>query len=902
MVSDLPRVCDPVLGRHWIEKSLRNKVFRSNEYARSGPSMSKDDLAGGTKRPRKLRGPLHAPGNNRTGELRESTKASGAENAARRRAEAESRLLISLTKAILAAADFESALKTALESICAFTRWDYGEYWLPNPERNALVMRSCWHQNREQLAQLENATRAMSVQPELNHGLPGRVWVSQRPEWIPDLSSVSGLLRQSLFEQAGLKSAVVIPVVSGNQVQAVLVFLTRKAREADDSLMQIVGGAAAQLGFVFYHKQTEEQLFKNEALLQSIIDSSTRVIYLKDKEGRYITINCQFELLFRIDERDARGKTDFDIFPPEYAEVFRGNDRKVIETGLPMEFEEVALLDDGPHTYLSNKFPMFDSAGGLYAICGISTDITEQKRLQEMYQSARDVLWDEVEKRTAKLVETNQALLLVNKQKETALEALQRSDRLLRTIIEAEPECVKIFGRDGVLSLMNPAGLKMIEADSTEEIQGRNVYPLVVAEDRAAFQSLTEAIFRGESGRLEFDIIGLKGTRRTLETHAVPLRDSLGNITSALAVTREITERKRARESIRRSEGWLRALIETTQDAVVSIDRKGQIQLFNPAAERMFGYKREEIVNCQVSLLMAEPYGSEHDGYVARYEKTREPRAIGRIRTVQAKRKNGESFPIELSVTEIPSDDEIHYAAFIRDISEKVKLQSQAIESERLATIGTMAAKFGHELGNPLNGMSLTVQLLEHKLVGQTGTTDSQVISTVDRLKREVARLNSLLEEFRALSRREKFNFRRANVRRIVNEALEMEMPRLQQLGIMVELDFADDLPLISVDADKIKQVILNLTKNAADAMDGGGTLVVRTSVSADEIVFEVSDTGIGISPEVDIFEPFFTTKPSGTGIGLTIIKQIVQAHGGTITYRSEPGKGTSFTVALPVA
>ncbi|MDH3445687.1 MAG: PAS domain S-box protein, partial [Deltaproteobacteria bacterium] len=647
--------------------------------------MSEDDLISGVKRPANPRRPGDGNAEKRTPEFLELNKALEAENAARRRAEAVSHLLLSLTQAILAAPDFEAALKSTLKSICEFTHWDYGEYWLPNAERSTLVMRDWWHKSTESLARLAASSSAMTLERGPNSGLPGRTWMSKRPEWIPDLKAEPGILRRRLFENAGLRSAFTVPIVSGEEVAAVLLFFMGEVRQADDLLMQIVGGAAAQLGFIFKHKQTQEELFKNEALLQSIIDSSTRVIYLKDKEGRYITINCQFESLFRIDERDAKGKKDFDIFPAEYAKVFRDNDLRVIEAGLPMEFEEVALLEDGPHTYLSNKFPMFDSAGGLYAICGISADITEQKRLQEIYQSARDALSDEVEKRTVKLVETNQALLLVNKQKETALEELQRSDRLLRTIIEAEPECVKIFGPDGLLTMMNPAGLKMIEADSAETIQGKFVYPLVVPEDRAAFQSLTERVFRGESGRLEFDIIGLKGTRRTLETHVVPLRDSSGNVISALGVTREITERKQAQESIRRSEEWLRALIDTTQDAVISIDRKGQVVLFNPSAERMFGYRRQEIVGQKVNLLMAEPYSVEHEGYIARYERTGDARAIGRIRTVQAKRKNGEVFPIELSVTEIPSDDEVHYAAFIRDISEKAKLQAKTIENERLA-------------------------------------------------------------------------------------------------------------------------------------------------------------------------------------------------------------------------
>ena len=149
---------------------------------------------------------------------------------------------------------------------------------------------------------------------------------------------------------------------------------------------------------------------------------------------------------------------------------------------------------------------------------------------------------------------------------------------------------------------------------------------------------------------------------------------------------------------------------------MISIDRKGRVVLFNPAAECIFGYARGEVIGQKVNMLMAEPYATEHDEYIARYESTGEAHAIGRIRTVTAQRKNGEPFPIELSVTEIAVDQEVHYAAFIRDISEKTRLQGQLLESERLAAIGSTAAKIGHELANPLNGMSLTFQLLEQRL------------------------------------------------------------------------------------------------------------------------------------------------------------------------------------------
>jgi two-component system sensor kinase FixL len=352
--------------------------------------------------------------------------------------------------------------------------------------------------------------------------------------------------------------------------------------------------------------------------------------------------------------------------------------------------------------------------------------------------------------------------------------------------------------------------------------------------------------------------------------------------------------------AIQKSESWLRNLVVTTQDALVSIDRRGCIVLFNASAERIFGYTAEEIVGRRVNLLMAEPYAREHDDYIDRYEKTGEARAIGRIRTVTARRKSGELFPIELSVTEIGSDEEVHYAAFIRDISDKVKLQAQLVESERLAAIGTMAAKFGHELGNPLNGMSLTIQLLEQRLARPTASPEKQVASTVSRLKSEIARLNLLLRDFRALSRREKFNFRGTSVQGLVTEALELELPRLKELGVEVRYEFPERLPEIAVDADKMKQVILNLVNNSVDAMPQGGKLIVKATTSDDAVVFEISDTGHGIPPDVDVFESFFTTKPYGTGIGLAVVREIVRGHGGTVSYRSEPGSGTSFFITLP--
>jgi two-component system sensor kinase FixL len=470
---------------------------------------------------------------------------------------------------------------------------------------------------------------------------------------------------------------------------------------------------------------------------------------------------------------------------------------------------------------------------------------------------------------------------------------LRAAEARYQTLVEVNPDAVLVIANTAIV-YANKAALRLFGAPSLKDLLGRSPFDLIHPEDRA------EAVRRHQlalsSGAPNEAIVQrrlrLDGSLIYVETVSAPLAWESG--IAVQVILRDLTEQRKAERS-------LHGLIETTQDAVISIDRQANIVMFNAAAERIFGYQKAEIVGKKVNLLMAEPYASEHDGYIEHFERTGEARAIGRTRMVSARRKNGQTFPIELSVTQIASGEAANYAAFIRDISEKVKLQQQAVENERLATIGTMATKFGHELGNPLNGMSLTVQLLEQRLKKQPEMLDEQVGATLARLKSEIARLNTLLLDFRSLSRKETYKFHPTSLSALVSEALEIELPGYVEQGVVVESRFPRDLPSITVDVDKMKQLILNLAKNAVDAMPKGGKLSFVGSAQNGVILLEVSDTGAGIPLEVDIFEPFFTTKPFGTGIGMTIVRQIVAAHGGTITYRSLPGKGTTFTITLPL-
>ena len=493
-----------------------------------------------------------------------------------------------------------------------------------------------------------------------------------------------------------------------------------------------------------------------------------------------------------------------------------------------------------------------------------------------------------------------------------AEQGLRETDEQVRHTLEFNQAVMANMGEGlytldsrGLVTYMNPAAERLF-GWSSAELLGRKMHDMIhyqhpdgkpfPADKCAGLQVLQkgtvlsnyEDVFIRKDGRF-FPVV----------YSSSPIKSG-GGIVGLVVVFRDVTPQNQAKEALQRSETWLQGLIATTQDAVVSIDRQGRIVLFNPAAERIFGYTRNEIVGKKVNLLMGEPYATEHDEYIARYERTGEAHAIGRIRTVNAKRKNGELFPIELSVTEIEVDQDVHYAAFIRDISEKTRLQEKLVESERLAAIGTTAAKIGHELANPLNGMFLTIQLLEQRLGRQTNPPDSQIDATVKRLKDEISRLNQLAGQFRAISRRENYDLRPVEIAELIEDVMKMQRPHLAQSSIQVEELIPKELPVVAVDGDKIKQVLLNLIKNAAEAMPSGGKITIEARATANAVLLDITDTGIGIPLGVDAFEPFVTTKKEGTGIGLVVVRQIVTAHGGKISYWSRPGEGSTFRIELP--
>jgi two-component system, LuxR family, sensor kinase FixL len=526
----------------------------------------------------------------------------------------------------------------------------------------------------------------------------------------------------------------------------------------------------------------------------------------------------------------------------------------------------------------------------------------QRKEMEDDLRRAREELEARVWERTAELTRANAALHAEIAGREQIEKDLYESEERWRLMSDSLPVLIAYIDAEERYQLTN-AAYEVRFGFTKEQVKGQKVRDVIGETAYARLKSDIDAALAGQTvtftGELHYKTTGVRYVR----IDYVPRRSEEGRVLGFYALNLDITEQKRAEAELRRSESWLQSLIQTTQDAVIAIDGEGRIVLFNPAAERMFGYTKEEIEGQKINLLMPEPHASEHDEYIRRYEAHGDPRAIGRIRMVEGRRKDGEIFPLELSLTEVETTGSEHgrYAAFIRDMSEKTKLQDQLVDSERLAAIGTTMSVFAHEIGNPLNAMFVAVQLVERELSKVPDGISPSLAANVKGLKDEITRLSHLLHDFRSLSQRKQYNFHPLSLGELVGQLYSLESEKLRAQGITAEQSVPADLPLIVADRDKLTQALLNLCENACEAMPRGGKLSCAAEESGDQVIFEIRDTGIGIPEKLNVFEPFITTKSSGTGLGLMIVRQIISAHAGTISYNSNVDEGTVFRISLPI-
>lgn len=428
---------------------------------------------------------------------------------------------------------------------------------------------------------------------------------------------------------------------------------------------------------------------------------------------------------------------------------------------------------------------------------------------------------------------------------------------------------------------------------------------------------------------LEHRVLRIDGSPGWIHSRAVPILDERGEIVEWFGAAADVTARRDAEVRLRESEERMRAILSTAVDAILTIDEKGIIQSVNAATERMFGFSESEMIGKNVSMLMPSPYKEEHDGYLSRHNRTGERRIIGIGREVAARRKDGSVFPIDLAVSEVVPRK--LFTGIIRDISDRKLAASRLREADRLASIGTLAAGLGHDMNNVL--LPVRARLNALRASGDAGAIGKGDGRHVEEIQKSIGYLQQLADglHFLALDPEIEEDPKGGTTGvgwtagpRAVGGTTDLNVWWAQTGALLskavpkharVTASFAPSLPRIAVAAHGLTQAVLNLIVNAGESIPPPverkrrqGYVRLSAELRRDPagvwVRITVADNGLGMSDEVKrrAFEMFFTTKPRGlgTGLGLALVRKVVERAGGRVEIESAVGKGTSVTMVVP--
>jgi two-component system, LuxR family, sensor kinase FixL len=373
----------------------------------------------------------------------------------------------------------------------------------------------------------------------------------------------------------------------------------------------------------------------------------------------------------------------------------------------------------------------------------------------------------------------------------------------------------------------------------------------------------------------------------------------------------DASDRIDAEAALRAREAHLTSILETVPDAMIVIDEQGAIQSFSRAAERLFGYEPAEVTGLNINLLMPSPYREQHDGYLRRYLTTGERRIIGIGRVVVGQRKDGSTFPMELSVGEMRSAGTRFFTGFIRDLTESQQtetrmqeLQSELIHMSRFTALGEMASTLAHEINQPLTAIANYLKGCNRILSRMEGNDVPLLREGVNQAAEQALRAGKVIRHLRDFVARGESEHHIESLPKLIEEASALALVGGKEKGVRVAMRLDPAAMLVLADRIQIQQVLLNLIRNAIEAMQGAPRrdLTIASRADADgTIEISIQDTGTGIAEDVlqRLFQPFVTTKQHGMGVGLSICRTIVEAHGGKIWAETAPEAGTTFRFTL---
>ncbi|PPQ40134.1 PAS domain-containing sensor histidine kinase [Rhodopila globiformis] len=486
-----------------------------------------------------------------------------------------------------------------------------------------------------------------------------------------------------------------------------------------------------------------------------------------------------------------------------------------------------------------------------------------------------------------------------------------RQDVRLAAIVTSTADAIISEAPDGRVTAWNH-GAESLFGFSESEMLGRSLLELVPLDHQADAARIRDRISHGS--RVEhFE------TRRRRKDNTVidvsltvsPLHDQDGHLLGASIVAHDITAMKRAQVALQEREAHLRSVLETVPDAMIFIDSRGIMRSFSATAERLFGFTAAEAIGQNVSILMPSPYREQHDTYLTRYLATGVRRIIGRGRVVVGQRRDASTFPMKLWVGEMISGERHSFVGFVRDLTERQEtqqrlqeLQAELIHMSRFTAMGEMASTLAHELNQPLTAVASYLNGCRRLLDGSAHVHGLMLRDAIDRAADQTLRAGQIIRRLRQFVARGESERHVENLAKLIEEASALALVGVKETRVRVTFAFDPAVEFVLADKIQVQQVILNLIRNAIEAMQETALreLTIATA-QRDEDMAEISviDTGPGIAPDIEaqLFQPFVTSKPHGMGVGLSISRTIIEAHGGRLWAESNPAGGTIFRLTL---
>jgi two-component system NtrC family sensor kinase len=492
------------------------------------------------------------------------------------------------------------------------------------------------------------------------------------------------------------------------------------------------------------------------------------------------------------------------------------------------------------------------------------------------------------------------------------IEQLRESERKYQELFDHVDQGITISTKEGKFIDCNPALLKILGYDSKEELLkidiAKDLY--VNPEDRKTYQKIMERDGYVKNFEVEFKKKSGEKILILLTSHV--MKNEKGEVIGYQGLNIDISERILMEQRLRKERGFLNNLLESSVNCIIAADKEGTVIFFNKAAERLTGYKAEEVIG---KFHITRFYSLEVAKDIMKKLRSDDFGGRGKLENlgIKIRVKNGEEIPVEISASIVyEGDKEIASLGIFTDLRERMKMENELhntqmrlLQAEKMASLGSLAAGVAHEINNPLGGILIYANLLMEEF---EANNDPRV-EDLKKIVEEGIRCREIVKSLLEFGRQTESQLEPVDINQAINEGLFFleNQALFHNIKIIKHLD--TPLPLIQGNPNQLKQVFMNMMVNAAEAMsETGGSLTITTGLNSDHssIFITFQDTGIGIDPEIQskIFDPFFTTKEvgKGTGLGLSTSYVIIQSHHGNIQVKSEVGKGAAFTIFLPIA